>query len=562
MSLTGLPASRVTGVCSAAPGLSRAHAVAQEQTCSGRSAWWKKLDVSSWAAVLIAVVGVVGLYRPLVVLWGVWTGDPLRSIGILIPPASILLTIRAWKQCQWERNGSWWGLPLILLSFLIGAGQRHILLLGVLGNVNVSLIPCSTSLYLYGSGLILLFAGWRVWRQAWFPLLLLMLSQPVPVLTLGLIDGPLQRVAAEVARSFATMIGFAPSTPELRLMFSPHFGMFIAPGCDGIRGAVTMGYIALIVGYLKRVSIPRWVLYVSGAVLLGYIFNFLRLCLLVIYYRISIGHRPLERLGTEADYVIGFCLFSIATILVVWAARRKNSTTEPAESVSEHIGSQHTPLGWKAAALAALVVLTIAVQARELIRFRQAARNFQPFTDRLPRHIGAYQLTGTKYEQSAGQRMVAAGIYSAPGLDPVTFGVWIAPTSWLHDANACWLLRGLKPSERATTPFAMAHRTSANFDVGFYNEADSDTVVANTFCTAQGCNEFKSFGTGNHSGLVLLKPEAGLVAGEVSHPVSFMIRIDRAHSADSRSAVYEDLSAEAKRFAENLDLPGLTRTFQ
>jgi exosortase J len=393
--------------------------------------------------------------------------------------------------------------------------------------------------------------------------MLLMLSQPVPVLTLGLVDGPLQRVAAEVARSFATMIGFAPSTPELRLMFSPRFGMFIAPGCDGIRGAVTMGYIALILGYVKRVSIARWAFYVSGAMLLGYIFNFLRLCVLVIYYRISIGHRALERLGTEADYVIGFCLFSIATVLVIWAAQRKNSKPAIVDSASKPIERRLTTLGWRAAALSVLVVLTISAEAREMIRLGQNSRSPQAFTDRFPKQIGAYQLTATKYEKSAGQRMVAAGIYSAPGSDPVTFGVWIAPTSAMHDANACWLLRGLKPSTQATVPFPTAHRTSANFDVGFYTEADSDTVVANTSCTAQGCSEFKGLGTGNHSGLLLLKPElTGLVSGEASRPVSFMIRIDRAHSADSKAAVYEHLSAEAKQFAEDLDLPGLTGVFQ
>jgi len=40
-------------------------------------------------------------------------------------------------------------------------------------------------------------------------------------------------------------------------MFAPDFGMFIAPGCDGIRGAITLGYLALVLGYLKRVSLRR-----------------------------------------------------------------------------------------------------------------------------------------------------------------------------------------------------------------------------------------------------------------------------------------------------------------
>jgi len=111
--------------------------------------------------------------------------------------------------------------------------------------------------YLYGSGIVLLFAGTRVWRKAWFPVGLLLLSQPVPVVTSSMIDIPLQNISARVARDFATLIHFAPTTPQLRLMFAPDFGMFIAPGCNGIRGAITLGYLALVLGYLKRVSLRR-----------------------------------------------------------------------------------------------------------------------------------------------------------------------------------------------------------------------------------------------------------------------------------------------------------------
>ena len=50
--------------------------------------------------------------------------------------------------------------------------------------------------------------------------------------------------------------------------------MFIAPGCNGIRGAVTMGLIALIAGYIYRFRWYAHVAVVAGAVLLGYVFNF------------------------------------------------------------------------------------------------------------------------------------------------------------------------------------------------------------------------------------------------------------------------------------------------
>ena len=151
-------------------------------------------------------------------------------------------------------------------------------------------------------------------------------------------------------------------------MFSPDFGMFIAPGCDGMRGAVTMGYFALILGYLKRVSVPRWILYVSGAVLLGYLFNFARLCMLVIYYRIALGHGWLEQGAKQADYAIGFCLFAVAMLLFLWAALRKKDEHAAVESdviaVRKSLGTGS--LAWKGAALAGVAAMVIALQAQEI----------------------------------------------------------------------------------------------------------------------------------------------------------------------------------------------------
>ncbi len=206
----------------------------------------------------LTIAGCLGFYRDLLILWTVWTTDPLRSVGMLVPPVSVILTLRVWRQHGWQMRGTWWGLAVIALSYLLCLLRQRIVLMAIFGQASASLIPISLPLYVYGSGIVLLFAGVEVWRKAWFPIGLLLLSQPVPVLANGMIDIPLQNISARVARSFATFIHFAPTTPQLQLMFSPDFGMFIAPGCDGIRGAVAMCYGALILGSLTRVTWSAW----------------------------------------------------------------------------------------------------------------------------------------------------------------------------------------------------------------------------------------------------------------------------------------------------------------
>lgn len=84
-----------------------------------------------WCSIaLLAVTGCFGIYRDLAVLWMAWTTDPLRSIGMLIPPASVVLTLRVWRQYGWELRGTWWGLPVIALSFFLSLLRQNAVFVG------------------------------------------------------------------------------------------------------------------------------------------------------------------------------------------------------------------------------------------------------------------------------------------------------------------------------------------------------------------------------------------------------------------------------------------------
>jgi exosortase J len=411
---------------------------------------------------------------------------------------------------------------------------------------------------------VLLFAGARVWRKAWFPLALLLLCQPVPLLASGLFDIPLQSISARVARSFATMIGFAPTTPQLRLMFSPDFGMFIAPGCDGIRGAVTMGYVALILGYLKRVSFPRWAAYVSGAVLLGYLFNFTRLCALVLYYRAALGHPALESLAKQADYVIGSCLFLVATFLFLWILRRSGESSASATiaPLSAEFLPDNRRLWLKCAAFAAVVLLVVCLPTFALTDARNSSATPASLAARMPKQIGEFVLTRTWYEQQNGTTLVESGSYSAPGSDEITLGVWVAPLFKIHDATTCWLTRGLHPEILISRQFVTAHRNSVPLKTEFYSDGITDTEVLNAFCTPASCSQFQPLASSGQIGILLLRPQLSEIAERGTHPVSIMIRIDKLHQNLPKAATYDLLSAEAQRFVSGLDLNSLSSAFQ
>ena len=518
-----------------------------------------------WSGIaLLAAVGCLGLYRDLALLWICWTGDPLRSIGMLIPPASVVLTLRVWRQNGWQMLGTWWGLLVIGLSFFLSLLQGNALLLAVFGASAVSLFPVSLPIYVYASGVVLLFAGTRVWRKAWFPLGLLLLCQPVPGAVGGLIDLPLQSISAQVARSFATMIGFAPTTPQLRLMFSSDFGMFIAPGCDGIRGAVTMGYVALVLGYVKRVSLRRWAAYVIGAALLGYLFNFTRLCVLVIYYRIALGHPTLEGLAKQADYVIGACLFLVATLLFLWIVRRKEE--EPAAEADAPAPAKASPgmrnLWLRCAAFAVVVLLALSSPSSVVRASPKSSATPSSLAAAMPRQIGLFNLNRTWYEQTAGgTHVIEAGAYSAPGTDEITLGVWVAPFS-AHDATECWLARGLKPDFLVTRQFITAQGKAVPLQTGYYSDGITDSIVANAICTPSSCSVFQPLTSEGKTRFLILKPRLNEIPGSKGHSVSIMVRIDKIHSNAPRAVTDELLTSEAQKFLSGLDLNSLSRTFQ
>ena len=537
-------------------------------------------SVALWCAIVIlAAAGCLGIERELALLWRCWTTDPLRSIGMLIPPASIILTLRVWKQNGWQLRGSWWGLAVIGAAFFISILRASSELFVTAGGALVSLIPLTLPVYLYGSGVVLLFAGTRVWRRAWFSLGLLLLSQPVPVLTSSMIDIPLQNISARVARAFATLIHFAPTTPQLRLMFSPDFGMFIAPGCDGIRGAVTLGYLALVLGYLKRVSLRRWAAYVVGGVLLGYLFNFIRLCVLVVYYRIALGHPALEGVAKQADYFIGSCLFLIAILIFVWLAGLKAG--EAASADFSRAGDGPRPGSEKPAqpirnlfmrlTAFAVVLLAVLVLPSSALRARQSGPDsaLSPTASlaRFPKQIGRFALTRTWYEQSGGQTLVESGAYSQSGADEIILAIWVAPFVHYHDANSCWLARGLKPDLVTSLPFVTAQGKSVDLSTGFYNDGVTDSIVVSVVCTPGSCSQSQQVASKGRFSFFVLKPQIGDLTGGAAHPVPIMIRIDRVqsdqpHSGASRNDTQSALTAEAQKFLAGLDPMSLSQAFQ
>lgn len=262
------------------------------------------------------------------VIWQTWLHDGLRSIGLLIPIASVMLLIRAWWKSPPQMQGTWWGLALCAAALVAArVNGSNPFLFGSSSGVVVHPFSLGVLLFIFVSGVVLLFASSKAWRDALFPIALLLCVNPVPHAITQTIDLPLQYIGAHTANAFASWLKTPLEGSELRLMFSPALGMFIAPGCNGLRGALAMGYLTLILGYLYRLPWRIWTIYISAGILIAYLLNLVRLCGLVLFYKLALAVPFLARHMEALDYLLGTLIFFSAAFFVLriprqWARRQ------------------------------------------------------------------------------------------------------------------------------------------------------------------------------------------------------------------------------------------------
>jgi exosortase J len=472
---------------------------AAEQVCVGdaerlRSRVWA---LSPW--LLTAFAGLFALASAL--LWRVWTTDPLRSIGIYFPFVSAILLSRAWKQLGWETRGTWWGLlPLLYAVITSFSGRYNTPEIYVIAMRQwVHLLPVGLTVFAYASGVVLLLGGARVWRKALFPLCLLLFVNPVPG-GFTRIDLPLQYFCARAAREFALAIGVSPNGDQLRLLFAPDFGMFIAPGCNGMRGAVTMGYLALILGYLYRFSLLTRIVFVSGSLALGYAFNLIRLFVLVVFYRVALRFPVLQSHAEGADYLLGGGLFLCAAVLFVLVVQWKKQPVDeqklaPIRDVDCGSGSNRKDglLLWKGIGVSVLTVLSVFPFLRGALDAVRGTTNSSESVllaaGILPQQMGKYRLLRTWEERDLDDHLIYRwGAYAAGDpADEIAIGFSLTPGP--HYPIGCHIARGDKPVWQSVQRLSTANGGSATFGLFLYKDEEDQTLEATTVCDEVGCKE-------------------------------------------------------------------------
>jgi exosortase J len=519
-------------------------------------------------ACVCAAMGLFTVYGSVAMLMDIWRTDDLKSMGLVVPFISFALILRSWRSIGWETEGSWWGFAILAASaLLMFLRDRTLFIVTVNKNWLLQLPPLPLIAVVYAAGMVLLFGGKRLLRVAWFPVIFMWAVIPVPQTFSSMVDLPLQHASATVARGFAHLLGQQVTQDKLRLMFTPDFGMFIAPGCNGIRGAITLGMAAIVVGYIYRF---RWFVYapiVAGAVLLGYLFNFLRLCLLVVYYKIALPYPWLQVHAKMADYLIGGCLFVCAlTIFFTVANKLRRDLPEDVEDAdlpaSTPIAPRSPAVPYLAKVAAALVLSAIfGFDALHTHVAEAHTLGHEPTLLPMPQQLGAYSLVRTWQDTLIGGTIVYTwGEYSDsqnPQIPHVSVG--ISPVLGVHDAEVCHIARGEEPTWHgqiaAQSPSGAVELTAA-----IYNDGTAQRLEASTVCDGGACRQFSE--TSQHITLVYSYPHKSLpMQADTSRVVPVLLKVEALNPTAPVSAVEPQLTAALTQFLRSADLVTLTTPY-
>jgi exosortase J len=513
---------------------------------------------------LCAAAGLLCIYSSVAALINIWLTDDLKSMGLAVPFVCYLLILRAWRGLGWETEGSWWGFALLAGSAaLMFLRDQMLLIVTVNKDWLLQLPPLPLVAVVYAAGMVLLFGGTRLLRAAWFPVLFMWAVIPVPQTFSRRIDLPLQHASATVARAFAHALGQPLTQDKLRLMFTPDFGMFIAPGCNGIRGAITLGLAAIVVGYVYRF---RWVVFapvVAGAVLLGYLFNFLRLCLLVVYYKIALPYPWLQHHAKRADYLIGGCLFLCALAVFFTVANRLRR--EP-QDVLPAITAESAPAShWAPPLLArvAAVLVLAAIFGADVLHERRAAPTAQALPP-LPQRIGDFTLVRTWQDTLADGIVVYlwgeyAGPADTPGAPVAHISLGIAPELGVHDAEVCHIARGEDPTWHGQIEASSAHG-NVELTAATYNNGAVQRLEASTVCDGGLCRQYSE--SSRHVTLVYARPHRGVpLQADTARPVPVLLTVEDLDVLAPTSTAESRMSAQLTQFLRGADLAAVTAPY-
>jgi exosortase len=268
-------------------------------------------------AVLAAIAFAILFSEPAVLLVRDWWNDPDAGHGLLLAPLAIWL---AW------RSGLVAARPARVSGALILTGA---VLLRYLSGLAAELFTMRLSLLMGAAGLVLFWCGWRQLLHWWLPVILLVLSIPLPDIVTSSLALPLQLRAS---RWGAALLEFrhVPVNLSGNVIQLPGRQLFVTEACSGLRSLTALLSLGVLVGGLWLRHPAGRILLVLAAIPVAMVVNAFRVFLtgfLVYFVSPDLGEGFMHLSEGWLLFVIAFLLLGAFTWVVAgverWMMERK-----------------------------------------------------------------------------------------------------------------------------------------------------------------------------------------------------------------------------------------------
>jgi len=207
-----------------------------------------------------------------------WQRSDDYSAGQLVPLIALFLV---WRERKTLRRcmlrPCWWGIALLILA---QAARFYGLLFMYESGVRYSMV-------LTLAGLVLMVAGWQVFRSVSWILLFLFLMFPLPGRIHNLINGPLQRMSTTGSVFLLEAFGVRVSQQGNVVMLNEKIPMAVTEACSGLRMLIAFVIVAAFIAYMVNRSRRQKAVLLLSSIPVAVMCNILRLCVTAVLFLLA-----------------------------------------------------------------------------------------------------------------------------------------------------------------------------------------------------------------------------------------------------------------------------------
>jgi exosortase J len=257
-----------------------------------------------------------------------------------------------------------------------------------------------------------------------------------------------------------------------------------------------------------------------------------------------------------ADYIIGFCLFTLAAgVLFLVVSKSGKRPPEPAPPARTTVPPRSFYLRF--AVMTVLLLLLSFRYATGLVRHPLPP----PVAAVFPQQIGSYTLSRRWQERYlTGQIIYEWAQYDSAGSTASNIQLGVSPVLGAHDTLLCHVARGEDPIWQGPVSLQQAGNLSDSFNASLYNDGVSQFIELTTQCGAGICGEYSNLN--GHFGFIYSVPASANLIGASIRPVPILLRVETLDPTLAPEVARRLLLAEMQTFLAHADLPSLSKQFQ